>query len=97
MCMALSENPAKLYGMYPKKGVIAPGSDGDLVVLDPRAEDVITAKDQLQNVDYTPFEGLTVQGRIETVFLRGQKVVENHQVVQEKKGRYVARRPYQEL
>ncbi|MCI8948858.1 MAG: dihydropyrimidinase [Lachnospiraceae bacterium] len=97
MCMALSENPAKLYGMYPKKGVIAPGSDGDLVVLDPRAEDVITAKDQLQNVDYAPFEGLTVQGRIETVFLRGQKVVENHQVVQEKKGRYVARRPYQEL
>ncbi len=97
MCLALSENPAKLYGMYPRKGVIAPGSDGDLVVLNPQAEDVITARDQIQNVDYAPFEGLMVHGRIETVFLRGQKVVENHKVIQEKKGRYIARGTYQKL
>lgn len=95
MCALLSENPAKLYGMYPEKGVIAPGSDGDIVVLDPEAEDVITARDQLQNVDYAPFEGKKVQGRIRSVYLRGQKVVENHQVVLEGKGRYVARKVYE--
>ncbi len=94
MCRLLSENPAKLYGMYPKKGVIAPGSDGDIVVMDPEAEDVITARDQIQNVDYAPFDGLKVKGRIETVFLRGQKVVEGCQVVRELAGRYVSRGTY---
>lgn len=94
MCRLLSENPAKLYGMYPKKGVIAPGSDGDIVVMDPEAEDVITAGDQIQNVDYAPFDGLKVKGRIETVFLRGQKVVEGCQVVRELAGRYVSRGTY---
>ncbi|MDO5349708.1 MAG: dihydropyrimidinase [Lachnospiraceae bacterium] len=95
MCRLLSENPAKLYGMYPRKGVIAPGSDADIVILNPNAEDVITAADQLSNVDYAPFEGLTVKGRVETVFLRGQKVVEHHQVVKELCGCYIARRTYE--
>ncbi|MDO5417545.1 MAG: dihydropyrimidinase [Lachnospiraceae bacterium] len=97
MCRLLSENPAKLYGMYPRKGVIAAGSDADIVILDPAAEDVITAADQLQNVDYAPFEGRRVHGRIETVFLRGQKVVEHHQVMKELAGQYVARKPYMDL
>lgn len=95
MCALLAENPAKLYGMYPRKGVIAPGSDGDIVVLDPEAEDVITTGDQLQNVDYAPFEGMKVTGRIRSVYLRGQKVVENHQVIREGMGQYVARGTYQ--
>ena len=55
MCRLLSENPAKLYGMYPKKGVIAPGSDGDIVVMDPEAEDVITAGDQIQKCGLCAF------------------------------------------
>ena len=54
MCRVLSENPAKLYGLYPRKGVIAPGSDADLVIMRTGVEDVITAKDQVQNVDYAP-------------------------------------------
>lgn len=95
MCALLSENPAKLYGMYPKKGVVAPGSDGDIVVLDPEAEDVITAEDQLQNTDYAPFEGLKVKGRIDTVFLRGIKTVEHRKVVKELAGQYVVRGAYQ--
>lgn len=95
MCRLLSENPAKLYGMYPRKGVIAPGSDADLVILDPSAEDVITAADQLSNVDYAPFEGRKVTGRVRTVFLRGRKVVEDHQVIKELHGRYIARRTYE--
>lgn len=94
MCRVLSENPAKLYGMYPQKGCIAEGSDADLVLLRPGVKDVICAKDQLQNVDYAPFEGTEVTGRIETVFLRGQKVVEHHKVVKEKKGKFVERGKY---
>ncbi len=52
MCRLLSENPAKLYGMYPVKGAIAPGSDADIVALRPGVKDVITASGQMQNVDY---------------------------------------------
>ena len=94
MCRVLSENPAKLYGMYPQKGVIAPGSDGDIVVLRPGVEDVITAKDQLSNIDYAPFEGTKVTARIEKVFLRGQLAVSDGQVVLEKAGRFVKRGKY---
>lgn len=97
MCRLLCENPAKLYGMYPKKGVIAPGSDADIVVIDPKASDIIRADDQIQHVDYAPFEELTVQGRTEMVFLRGQKVVENHQVIKELSGQYVRRKTYQKV
>ena len=94
MCRVLSENPAKLYGMYPQKGVIAPGSDGDIVVLRPGVEDVITAKGQLSNIDYAPFEGTKVTARIEKVFLRGQLAVSDGQVVLEKAGRFVKRGKY---
>lgn len=94
MCRLLSENPAKLFGMYPKKGVIAPGSDADIVVIDPAASGVIRAEEQLQNVDYAPFEGLNVQGKIAQVYLRGEKVVENGKVLKELTGRYVARGKY---
>lgn len=97
MCRLLSENPAKLYGMYPKKGVIAPGSDADIAVIDPGCFEIIRADDQIQHVDYAPFEGLRVQGRIETVFLRGQKVVEDHQVVKELAGQYIKRDRYQKV
>lgn len=94
MCRLLSENPAKLFGMYPKKGVIAPGSDADIVVIDPAASGVIRAEEQLQNVDYAPFEGLNVQGKIAQVYLRGEKVVEDGKVLKELTGRYVARGKY---
>ena len=94
MCRLLSENPAKLFGMYPKKGVIAPGSDADIVVIDPAASEVIRAEEQLQNVDYAPFEGLNVQGKIAQVYLRGEKVVEDGKVLKELTGRYVARVKY---
>lgn len=94
MCRVLSENPAKLYGMYPKKGVIAPGSDGDIVVLRPGVRDVITAKDQIQNVDYAPFEGKELTARIESVFLRGIQAVKDGKVVAEKAGQFVKRGKY---
>ena len=56
VCRALSENPAKLYGLYPRKGVIAAGSDADIVVYDPGASHVLHGADMLSKAGYTPFE-----------------------------------------
>lgn len=91
MCRVLSENPAKLYGMFPRKGLIAPGSDADIVVLRPGVSDVITVSKQLQNVDYAPFEGTELTARIERVFLRGFEAVHNGQVKESRTGVFVAR------
>ena len=75
MCALLAETPAKLYGAYPRKGVIAPGSDADLVVIDPNRTGLLTAADQAANVDYCPYEGLQTNGIIEQVWLRGNLAV----------------------
>lgn len=91
MCKVLSENPAKLYGIYPRKGVIAAGSDGDLVVIDPRKSGIITAASQTYNMDYAPFEGVHLQGMVEKVFLRGSLVVDEGALVKEREGIYIAR------
>ena len=90
MCRVLSENPAKLYGCWPRKGVIAPGSDGDIVVYDPSATSVITAADQAQNVDYTPYEGWRTSGSIAQVYLRGQLAVD-HGSIQNVQGQFIPR------
>ena len=95
MCRLLSERPAKLFGMYPKKGAVAPGSDADLVIWDPDARWTIRAADQVQAADYTPYEGLEVQGRAATVFLRGEIVARDGKVCRERKGQYVSRGPRQ--
>ena len=58
MARLLAENPARLFGMYPQKGVLAVGSDADLVIFDPNDTGRITAETQYQNVDYTPYEGM---------------------------------------
>lgn len=92
MCRLLSENPAKLYGVYPKKGVIAPGSDGDVVVWAPDEEWTISVANQVANVDYCPFEGTRVKGKAELVFLKGELAAEDGKpVLEEKRGSYVAR------
>ena len=91
MCRVLSENPAKLYGLWPRKGAIAPGSDADIVVLDSAAEGVITAADQLQNVDYTPYEGFPLRCRIDRVYLRGGLAVENGTVLAGPEGQFLQR------
>lgn len=90
MCQLLSENPAKLYGMYPRKGCIAPGSDADLVVLNHMGKWDMT-EEGLANVDYNPFEGLEVYGTIEQVYLRGELVAEHGKVLKEKTGQYIPR------
>lgn len=75
-CRVLSETPAKLYGCWPRKGTIAPGSDADIVVLNPAAEGVLTAADQIQRADYTPYEGMPLRCAVERVYLRGNLAVE---------------------
>ncbi|PKM73939.1 MAG: dihydropyrimidinase [Firmicutes bacterium HGW-Firmicutes-16] len=91
MCRLLSENPAKLYGAYPCKGRIAVGGDADIVVFDPNASGVISAKTQAYNTDYAPYEGFETLGRVEQVYLRGLKVVDEHQVVLEHTGSFLKR------
>jgi len=71
----VATTPAKLFGLYPRKGTIAPGSDADLVLWDPEATETISARTQHSRVDHTPYEGLTVQGRAARVWLRGELVV----------------------
>lgn len=89
MCRYLSENPAKLYGLYPEKGAVAPGSDADIVVWDPDARWTISAQGQQSASDYSPYEGTEVTGRAESVYLRGTLAARNGEIVHSYGGRYV--------
>jgi len=90
-----SSAPARLFGLYPQKGVIAPGSDADIVVFDPSVDAVISAATQMQNIDYTPYEGMPVNGAVRTVLSRGEIVVaDGRWVGKEGAGRYVAAKPF---
>ena len=92
MCALLSETPAKLYGAFPKKGILAPGSDADIVVLDPDAQGRITAADQAANVDYSPYEGFITQGKIDQVYLRGHLTVDKGEILGAPRGKYLFRK-----
>ena len=91
MCRALCENPAKLYGLYPRKGVIAAGSDADIVVYDPKASHILSARDMVTKAGYTPFEGLRTEGGIAKVYLRGSLMVEDGKIVGGPEGQYLRR------
>ncbi len=73
----ISTAPAKMFGLYPKKGAIAVGSDADLVVYDPNARRTISATTHHMDVDYSCYEGRVVQGRSDVVLSRGSVVVRN--------------------
>ncbi|MFI0719277.1 dihydropyrimidinase [Streptomyces sp. NPDC021224] len=75
--------PARMFGLYPRKGTIAPGADADVVVYDPHAEQTLSARTHHMNVDYSAYEGRTLTGRVETVLSRGVPVVD--------RGTYVGR------
>lgn len=97
LCATLSTNAAKLFGMYPRKGAILEGSHADIVVWDPTYQGIITAKEQIQSVDYTPYEGVKITGRSELVFLRGELVAKNGKVIKENTGKYVFRKKSQDI
>ena len=64
-------NPAKIFGMFPRKGTIAVGSDADIVIFDPNEKHTLSAKTHHMNVDYCGYEGWEVTGKVKTVLLRG--------------------------
>lgn len=71
----LSTNPAKIFAMYPQKGVIKVGSDADLILINPNKKTIILSETQYQDVDYTPYENIELDIAIEQVFLRGKRVI----------------------
>jgi dihydropyrimidinase len=74
-----SMNAAKIFGMYPRKGTIAIGSDADIVIFDPKKEHTISVETHHMNCDYSGYEGKKVTGKTETVILRGQVAIENEE------------------
>lgn len=89
MCRFLAENPAKLYGLYPQKGVLAPGSDADLVVWNPQTQWTLSHKTHQSAADYCPLEGTCLKGRAAKVYLRGMLAARDGVIVKEHAGRYV--------
>lgn len=91
----IATNPAKIFGLYPQKGTIKPGSDADIVIFNPNSEHIITAKNQKQDSDYTPYEGIAVKGKVETVINKGRLIVDKGQIVGQKgSGKYLVRKPF---
>lgn len=86
-------NPAKIFGMYPQKGVIAPGSDADLVIFDPSIERTINKDILHENVDYTPYEGMKITGFPIMTFSRGRMVAKNGEFIGKLgAGKFIARK-----
>jgi dihydroorotase-like cyclic amidohydrolase len=85
----VATNPAKAYGLYPRKGAIAIGADADLAVIDLERQEPVTAERLLSAQTYTPFEGLVLRGWPSMTLLRGTVVMSNGEPVGGPTGRYV--------
>lgn len=87
-----STTPARMFGMYGRKGVIAPGADGDVVVYDPNGRTTISAQTHHMNMDHSAWEGFRVDGHVDTVLSRGKVIVDNGQYLGSKgDGRFLKR------
>jgi dihydropyrimidinase len=87
-----STAPARIFGMYPQKGEIAPGSDADIVIWDPKALYTISSKTHHMRVDYSMFEGFQVKGNARTVISRGEVIVDGGEFLGKKgRGNYLRR------
>ncbi len=85
-------NPAKLFGLYPKKGVIKEGSDADIVIMNTGCGDTITHDRLHENVDYTPYEGFELSCKIDCVLSRGEVIVKNNSYIGQKaRGQFLKR------
>jgi len=88
-----STNAARIFGMFPQKGIIAPGSDADLVIVDPEREQTLSFKDSLIGLDWNTFDGFRVKGVPVLTMLRGKVIAENGKYIGRKgDGRFVKRR-----
>jgi dihydropyrimidinase len=84
--------PARMFGLYPRKGVIAPGSDADIVVYDPKAKQTLGVATHHMNMDHSAYEGIEIDGKVDTVISRGTVLIENDQYVGRKgHGQYLKR------
>jgi len=87
-----STAPARIFGMYPRKGTIVPGSDADIVLWDPKAAHTISAATHHMRCDYSMFEGFQVQGNARKVYSRGELIVDNGQFLGKVgRGKYLRR------
>src|SRR5687767_2435514 len=85
-------NPSKIFGMFPRKGTIAPGSDADIVIFDPGKKHTLSDKTHHMNVDYSAYEGWEVTGKVKTVLLRGKVAIDNGKCLLEKGyGKFIKR------
>lgn len=88
----VSTTPAKIFGLFPKKGTIAVGSDADLVIFDPNAETVVSDETHHMRVDYNPYEGMRLKGVPTTVISRGEVIVSNGEFIGKPgRGKFVRR------
>ena len=91
----LCTNPAKIFGLWPRKGDLQPGSDADIVLFDPRPEWVLSAAELHSRAGFSPYEGLTVTGKVHTTFCRGQVIFRGGAIVGSPGfGRFVKCRPF---
>ncbi|MCX6143692.1 MAG: dihydropyrimidinase [Ignavibacteriales bacterium] len=91
----VAANPARLFGLYPKKGALQVGSDADIVIWNPNQKHTISAASHHMNVDYSMYEGITVQGNAETVISRGEIIVnQNTWSAKPGRGKYLKRSPF---
>ncbi len=91
----VSTAPAKLFGLYPRKGTLAVGSDADIVIFDPNREGIISAKTHHMRVDYSMFEGIHIKGMPKTVLSRGRPVIDAGKFVgRPGAGQFVRRHTY---
>ncbi len=87
-----STTPARMFGLYPQKGTIAPGSDADIVIYNPSSSWTISVENHHMNIDHSAYEGIRIDGRVDTVLSRGAVVVEGDQYTGTKgHGRFVKR------
>ena len=93
-----STNAAKIFGMFPRKGTIAIGSDADIVIIDPNEKHTISAKTHHMNVDYSGYEGWECTGKVKTVLLRGKVAIDNDECkVQKGYGKFVKRNKVKQI
>ena len=78
-----SENPARIFGIYPRKGALSPGSDADIIIVDPNKEWVLSADNLKSRADYSIYEGRAVKGKTIKTFVRGKLVAEDGEMVAE--------------
>jgi dihydropyrimidinase len=87
-----STNAAKIFGMFPRKGTIAVGSDADIILVDPNERHTLSTATHHMNVDYSGYEGWQLTGKIKTVLLRGKVAIDNNQCkVERGYGKFVKR------